>query len=177
MKGRIFIAIMGIAVMLSSVTAMAQNQYTVTQKYDNTVTRDIDNSEIGNFKMVYVPTEGAATAGGDQQNIVDINCVHNHGLVQIMNAALPFYQTYAAMDIYNNEIEADKNVELAKWQGYYDVSSIYATAYASDPIYAMIQNGGGGMGGYGGYGSNGGMYGMTNYYGSIMAGNQNPRWN
>lgn len=180
MKGRIFIAIMGLAVMLSSVTATAQdNQYTVTQSYNNTVTRDIDNSEIGTFKMVYVPTEGSEQnkSGGDQQNIVDINCVHNHGLVQILDAALPFYQTYAAMNIYQREIEADKTVELAKWQGYFDVSSIYATAYASDPIYAMIQNGGGmGYSGYSGYNNYGGYYGMTNYYGSVMSGMNNPRW-
>ena len=168
MKGRIFIAIMGIAVMLSSVTAMAQIKVGEVLVEGGNITYTLPDHNFDFSK---------SGAGGDEQNVVDINCVHNHGLVQIMNAALPFYQTYAAMDIYNNEIEADKNVELAKWQGYYDVSSIYATAYASDPIYAMIQNGGGGMGGYGGYGSNGGMYGMTNYYGSIMAGNQNPRWN
>jgi hypothetical protein len=173
MKGRIFIAIVGMAVMLSSVNVMAQ--LNLKTEIDGSWTQKINTDELGDLKLVYGNSN--KSAGGDQQNIVQIDCTHNHGLVQIMDAALPFYQTYAAMNIYQREIEADKNVELAKWQGYFDVSSIYATAYASDPIYAMIQNGGGmGYSGYGGYNNYGGYYGMTNHYGSVMAGMNNHRW-
>jgi hypothetical protein len=173
MKGRIFIAIVGMAVMLSSVNVMGESSKIWSpEDFFNIKVKPID-LELG----LSVPGTKGQGAGGDQQNIVQIDCTHNHGLVQIANAALPFYQTYAAMNIYQREIEADKTVELAKWQGYFDVGSIYAAAYASDPIYAMIQNGGGmGYSGYGGYNNYGGYYGMTNYYGSVMAGMNNPRW-
>jgi hypothetical protein len=178
MKGRIFITIMGLAIMLVSVNAKAQ---TTTDGLTGKVNVDFTYSG-GDItipgKLGWINDDATTTKAATDSKVAMIDCTHPHGLVQIMEGFGEYiFKPLLASKVYLAEIEADKTVDLAKYVGYTDASGNYSPGYfgvmsqmVSNPLYWQTQM----------YGSMGGLGGTNSYnsgyYGAYSAGLSNPRW-
>lgn len=175
MKGRIFITVIGLALMLVSVNASAQDQYTSSVNIpfkSNGIEMNWPKFDL--IPQGYVKADGAGSVSGASNKVAMIDCTHPHGLVQIAQAILPFYQTYAAMSVYNSQIEADRAIALQDIISTNETNQLFYNGALSSPWAPYI---------LGSFGSNGssGMYGFGSYgnssYGAYSAGVSNARWN
>jgi hypothetical protein len=171
MKGRIFITIMTLAIMLVSTSAMAQ--LTLDTKIGGSWTQKIDTSDIGDLKLVYGNGTGTGKAAAAESKVAMIDCTHPHGLVQIMDSfGESILKPLLASKVYLAQIEADKTIDMAKYVGVTENGN-YSPGYfgvmsqmISNPLYWQSQM----------YSNGYGNSSNSGYYGSYNNSMSNPRW-
>lgn len=175
MKGRIFITVIGLALMLVSVNASADDQYTSSVNIpfrSNGIEMNWPKFDL--IPQGYVKADASGNGGDASNKVAMIDCTHPHGLVQIAQAILPFYQTYAAMSVYNSQIEAERAIALQDIISTNETNQLFYNGALSSPWAPYI------LGSFGNgansYGSFYGSYGNSTY-GAYSAGVNNARWN
>ncbi|MEI6080271.1 MAG: hypothetical protein WCQ53_06530 [bacterium] len=171
MKGRLFITIIGVAVMLASVNLMAQDGLTGKVKVDFTYSGG-DITIPGKLGWI---NDDATTAANTQTKVAVSECTSPHGLVGILGAVLPFYQTYAAMSVYNHQIDADQAIGIQEIISTNQTNQLFYNAAIASPWAPYILGGNSMSSGLGTYGSSS-LYGNMNL-GALASGASNPKWN